>query len=146
MNRNVLLIIILVIILILIIKFVGLTGYGVFLGINNRGGKINYDIQGVSDFIQCFDSDPDEDINIKGSCFAQYYDYNKRKIVGMDSADYCLSEKIVVDYGCSRDFSCKELVRECEKGKVCENGKCANKIRGVDYWLSNNELFNWLLE
>mgnify|MGYP001571785270 CR=1 FL=1 len=115
------------IILILMIKFVGLTGYGVFLGFMGSGNSVIYDVKDVGAFVQCWDSDPANLWDVKGYCHSQYYDDALRKLVGRNSVDFCHSEDNVVDYYCSNNLICRMEVRGCGDGYFCSNGKCVKK-------------------
>lgn len=104
-----------------------LTGFNIFLAFGNQGGKINYGLMDIKEFVQCFDADPQNLKNVKSACHAQYYVSENGRLIGMNAVDYCKSKNEVVDFYCAGDLSCQEIISECEDGFVCEDGQCVKK-------------------
>lgn len=127
MKREWFVIIVLFLVIVVLIGSVGLTGLNVLFALGDQGGKINYAISDVEDFVQCFDADPQNINTIKSVCHAQYYLQGESSLRGMNAVDFCKSPDEVVDFYCGKDFRCWELVSECDDGFVCEDGSCVKK-------------------
>lgn len=131
--------ILIVIVLFLILIINNFTGYNI-IALGFDGGKIDYSLQSTQNFIQCFDGDPSDSIEVKGVCHAQYYIDDKDKLRGANAVDYCKSKNEVVDFYCGGDFYCWEKVSECGDRSVCEDGKCIKKENELLKILDFNEL------
>jgi len=128
-----------VIVLFLILLINNFTGYNI-IALGFQGGRVDYKLQPTQNFIQCFDGDPNNNIEVKGVCHAQYYIDEKDKLRGANAVDYCKSETEVVDFYCGRNFNCWEKVSECEDGFVCDDGRCVEKENELLKILDINEL------
>ena len=103
------------------------TGFSVLFMMGDQGGRTDYDLTPVDTYIQCWDADPANLLDVKSVCHAQFYDPGSRRLRGMNAVDYCSSQEEVVDYYCAADFSCQELVRTCVDGYFCEIGRCVKE-------------------
>lgn len=134
------LIIIILLLLVFVIGSAFYTGFSVLYAISDKGGRVNYNIQNAKNFIQCFDADPENLIDVKSVCHAQYYLGDKNNLRGMSAVDYCKSDGMVVDFYCGKNFGCKEIVSECERGSVCRDGACIKKENEFLKFFNFNEL------
>ena len=103
------------------------TGFSVLFMMGDQGGRTDYDLAPVDTFVQCWDADPANLMDVKSICHAQFYEPGSRRLRGMNAVDYCLSGDEVVDYYCGSDFSCQELRRTCPEGYSCEIGRCVKE-------------------
>jgi len=127
MKREWFIIVVLFLVIVVILGSVGLTGLNVLYSIGNQGGRVNYNIVDINNFVQCFDADPQNLNDVKSVCHAQYYRSDEARLRGMNAIDHCKSKELVVDYYCARDFKCREYITECEEGFLCSDGRCIKK-------------------
>jgi len=125
--RKAFLVVFVVLVVVIVLNLGNLSGLAVLVALGDQGGKTAYSLQPIETFIQCFDGDPANLKDVKGVCHAQYYDSKKDNLRGINSVDYCTDQGEVVDFYCAPSFECKELVRACEVGFVCNQGACARE-------------------
>lgn len=94
------------------------------MAIGDSGGVVDYSVQGIEIYVQCFDGDPANLNEVKGVCHSQFYDSIEKNLEGVNAVDYCMNEKEVVDFGCDENLGCMEVFSTCSDGLVCDDGRC----------------------
>ena len=102
------------------------------LFIQQNGNVVNYKMEKTGDMTQCLDVEPENNIFSKGSCHTQLHTANN--VYGISSTDYCLNENEVVDYYCSSEMLCIEVVNACGEGFICSDGRCIEDFKPFKYF------------